>query len=310
MKIGIIVVQGCFGSGVAALLDILGTAQAHRERVDPSIAPIEVAVAGFRRRVKTGSGLSVDADRSPDELEGCDVIVLPATGAKEGAALVSSLQHRDIQRSIPILQSLHRSGHTVAAACTGVFVLAECGMLDDRQATTTWWLGPIFRQRYPSVRLDLDQMVVRDERVITAGAAFSHVDLALALVRQASATLAERVARLLVIDEREAQSSYIALDHLSHNDPILVAFESHVRAHLSEALDVPSVAAAIGTSRRTLERRVLAALGMSPLALVQRLRVDRARHLRRTSDSSMEQIAARVGYANASTLRTLLRRFS
>jgi len=98
------------------------------------------------------------------------------------------------------------------------------------------------------------------------------------------------------------------VDHLNHNDPLVLAFEQQARAHLSEALDICELAAAIGTSRRTLERRTQAALGMSPLALVQRLRAERAAHLLRTTAQSLEQIAPQVGYANASTLRFQLRR--
>jgi len=33
-----------------------------------------------------------------------------------------------------------------------------------------------FRSRYPSVVLDLDTMVVADAGVVTAGAAFAHID--------------------------------------------------------------------------------------------------------------------------------------
>ena len=67
-------------------------------------------------------------------------------------------------------------------------------------------------------------------------------------------------------------------------------------------------AIAIGTSERTLVRRMRAVLGKSPLAYFQDLRVERAVHLLQTSNESIEQIADLVGYADAATLRTLLRR--
>jgi transcriptional regulator GlxA family with amidase domain len=221
---------------------------------------------------------------------------------------LSALTARATRAVIGVLADLDRDVTTVAAACTGVFTLAESGLLDLRRATTSWWLGAAFRSRYPSVLLDLDTMVVADTGVVTAGAAFAHIDLALALVRRASPCLAEHVARLLVIDERASQSAYLVVDHLNHNDPLVRAFEQQARARLGESLDVRELAAAIGTSTRTLERRTQAALGMSPLALVQRLRAERAVYLLRTTPQSVEQVAPQVGYANASTLRSLLRR--
>jgi transcriptional regulator GlxA family with amidase domain len=198
----------------------------------------------------------------------------------------------------------------LAAACTGVFPLADSGLLDGRRATTTWFLGPTFNRRFPDVTLELDLMVVADGPVLTAGAAFAHIDLGLALVRAVSAELAQVVARLLVIDERPSQAAYLAYDHLAHDDPVVLAFERHVRAELAEPFDVGGAAAAIGTSRRTLERRTQQVLGMSPLGIVQRLRLERAEHLRRTTDLSLDQIAGRVGYANAETLRSLRRRLT
>lgn len=309
MRVGLVVAEGSFTSGVSALLDVLGAAEGSRRGVDDAIAPIELVVAGFRRNVTTSAGLRVPTVCRPDELEGCDAIVVPALGAKDESSVPTFLGGRDVKRLLRLLPALRESTPTLGAACTGVFPLAESGVLDGRRVTTTWWLAGAFRRRYPRVQLDLDAMLVMDSGLLTAGAAFAHIDLALALVRRASATLAEHVARLLVVEERAAQSVYVALDHLSSHDPLVVAFERHVRSNLGDALDVSEVATAVGASRRTLERRVGDALGMTPLALVQRVRVERATHLLRTTDQTMDQIAGQVGYANASTLRSLLRRF-
>jgi len=308
MHVGLLASDGCFSSGLTALIDVLSTAEAQRPDVDPSIPPIRVDVTGTGRKVTTGAGLTVPVTMHLRELQAVDVVVVPALGTITAEDTLSALAARVSRAIIAVLGDLDPDVTTVAAACTGVFMLAESGLLDLRRATTSWWLGAAFRSRYPSVLLDLGSMVVADAGVVTAGAAFAHIDLALALVRRVSPCLAEHVARLLVIDERASQSSYLVVDHLNHNDRLVLAFEQQARARLGESLDVRELAAAIGTSRRTLERRTQAALGMSPLALVQRLRAERAVHLLRTTVQSVEQIAPQVGYANASTLRSLLRR--
>jgi transcriptional regulator GlxA family with amidase domain len=308
MHVGLLASDGCFSSGLTALIDILSTAQGERPRVDPSIPPIRVDVIGAGRQVTTGAGLIAPVTLHLRDLPAVDVVVVPALGTMTAEDTLGALASRGSRAIIRVLADLDPGVITVAAACTGVFTLAEAGLLDLRRATTSWWLGAAFRSRYPSVVLDLDTMVVADDGVVTAGAAFAHIDLALALVRRVSPGLAEHVARLLVIDERASQSAYLVMDHLSHNDQLVLAFEQQARACLGQALDVGELAAAIGTSRRTLERRTQAALGMSPLALVQRLRAERAIHLLRTTTQSVEQIAPQVGYANAATLRALLRR--
>jgi transcriptional regulator GlxA family with amidase domain len=308
MHVGLLASDGCFSSGLTALIDVLSTAEAQRHSVDPSIPPIRIDVAGTGRKVTTGAGLAVPVTMHLRELPAVDVVAVAALGTMTAEDTLTALAARGSRAIIRVLADLDPGVTTLAAACTGVFALAEAGLLDLHRATTSWWLGAAFRSRYPSVVLDLDAMVVADAGVVTAGAAFAHIDLALALVRRVSPGLAEHVARLLVIDERASQSAYLVMDHLNHNDRLVLAFEQQARARLGQALDVGELAEAIGTSRRTLERRTQGALGMSPLALVQRLRAERAIHLLRTTTQSVEQIAPQVGYANASTLRALLRR--
>jgi transcriptional regulator GlxA family with amidase domain len=196
----------------------------------------------------------------------------------------------------------------VSAACIGTFVLAESGLLDGRQATTTWWLAPLFRQRYPGVRLDESNMVVQSENVVTAGAALGHMDLALWLIRQKSPQLASLTARYLIVDSRPSQSAYALVDHLRHADPLVERFERWARGNLSRGFSLDKAARAAGASKRTLARRLQAVLGKSPLSYFQELRVERAVHLLKTTGKSVDDIAEEVGYVDGVTLRTLLRR--
>jgi transcriptional regulator GlxA family with amidase domain len=307
MKIGLVVQDGCFGSGVAAMLDILQTAELVRGDLDPSIPPFELSIAAPRRRVTASNGMTIAAPRTLAELGDLDVVVVPALCTLTGPDTEASLESRSGRSIVRAMRSVDPGRAQLAAACTGVFALAETGMLENRRVTTTWFLAPTFVARYPGVHLELDRMVVADGPMLTAGAAFAHIDLALALLQGVSASLTQHVARLLLLDERPSQGAFVSYDLLEHEDPIVLAFERHVRDHLSEPFDAARVAAAIGASRRTLERRTRQVIGLSPLGIVHRLRLEQAQHLRRTTALSTEAIARRVGYANAETLRALER---
>src|SRR6185503_15339414 len=143
---------------------------------------------------------------------------------------------------------------------------------------------------------------------VTAGAALSHMDLALWLIRRRSPQLASLTAKYLIVDSRPSQSAYALTDHLVHDDPIVQRFERWARARLTRGFSLDDAARATGASKRTLARHLQTVLGKSPLAYFQSLRVERAVHLLKTGDATVDEIAARVGYADGTTLRTLLRR--
>jgi transcriptional regulator GlxA family with amidase domain len=96
--------------------------------------------------------------------------------------------------------------------------------------------------------------------------------------------------------------------HLVHSDPVVQRFESWARARLTDGFSLADAARAVGSSKRTLARRMQSVLGKSPLSYFQSWRVERAVHLLQTGSASVEDVAERVGYADGATLRTLLRR--
>jgi transcriptional regulator GlxA family with amidase domain len=306
MRVEVLALDDVFDLGLAAILDVFTTANELIGMSGLAVPRFEVRTVGVRRAVRTAHGLRVPVEgvgaRRPD------CVVVPAIGFKMPEPLQAALGRPDVRDAVATLQRWARGGTTMTAACIGTFVMAESGLLDRERATTTWWLAPLFRQRYPDVLLDDSRMVVQSGRFVTAGAALSHVDLALWLVRSVSPQLASLTAKYLIIDSRPSQSTYALSDHLVHADPIVERFESWARARLSRGFSLDEAAKAVGASKRTLARRLQAVLGKSPLAYFQSLRVERAVHLLRTGSASVDEIATRVGYADGATLRALLRR--
>ena len=306
MKLDILALDGVFDTGLSTVLDVFTTANELTAMLQLDVAPFEVVVTGVRKRVRTSQGFAVPIARALDA-KTADWLIVPALGCKVPETLEPALGRPDVRDACAALRERSDRNANVAAACIGTFVLAESGVLDRHKATTTWWLAALFRQRYPGVELEDSRMLVSSGHLITAGAALSHVDMALWIVRQASPDLATLVARYLIVDSRPSQSAYVISDHLSHSDPMVERFERWARGRLAEGFSLDEAAQAAGTSKRTLARRMQQVLGKSPLSQVQNLRVERVVHLLKTSDKSLEQIAGMVGYADGVTLRTLLR---
>ena len=306
MRVAILALDGLFDTGLTVFLDTFAMANEQAAAQGFPAPPFDVRVVGVRRRIRTAHGLSTAVELA-STIGRPDWVVVPAPSVRQPERLIEALARRDTLDAMAALRAWHADGVSVAAACIGTFLLAEAGLLDNREATTTWSLAPFFRQRYPAVKLDDSRMVVASQSVVTAGSAMGHLDLALWLLRQTSPELATLVARLMLIDKRSSQAEYIIPDHLAHADPLVERFERWARDNLSVGFSLQAAASALSVGPRTLQRRTEAVLGKSPLAFFQDLRIERAQNLV-SIGYDIEKIASEVGYADSATLRTLLRR--
>ncbi|HEX4416954.1 MAG TPA: helix-turn-helix domain-containing protein [Kofleriaceae bacterium] len=303
MRIAVLALDDVFDTGLASVLD---TFDAANELAGSQAMRHEVMIVSPRARVRTHQGFLVPVVAPPRRPP--DLVIVPALACKQPDTIVAALGRADVADTVEILQRWHARGTRLAAACTGTFVLGRAAVLDGRRATTSWWLGPTFRREFPGVTLDESAMLVADRQVLTAGAALAHIDLALAVIRERSPSLASVVARHLLIDDRASQAAFAAPEHIAHDDELVKRFEAWIRGHLTEPFALAHVARQVGSSERTLQRRIRAVLGKPPVAFVQDLRLERAVHLLRVTQGSVDEIAGAVGYGDGSTLRTLLRR--
>ena len=312
----LLVFDGVADGSVGVTLDIIGAATRIAQSgalLDMPLSqlptrPRLVSVDGKVVRTAAGRELAVDGRLSAAKIASGDLLVIPGLGMATPQEVTSGLGRADIARAEKTLCRVAARGAWLAASCSATFVLAQTGLLNGKEATTTWWLRQAFQRRFPRIRLRGDRMVVRDGRLFTSGSAFAHADLVLALLSATiSPSLAHFVASYLVLDERASQAQYMVLDHLQNEHPTLRALEEFIKANLCRQLTVRQMAAAVGTSPRTLARH-LQRVGTTPLQLAQRLRVTRAAHLLETTTDPVDHIAAQVGYADAAAFRRIYRR--
>lgn len=307
MRLNVLALDDVFDLGLSAIIDAFRTANELIALFDLDVIPFDVRIIGVRRRsVRTSQGLRLPLHATPHRRP--DTVVVPAIGFKMPGPLERALRRPDVRDAAAMLRDSARRDVLMAAACIGTFVMAESTLLDGHEATTTWWLAPLFRERYPAVRVDETNMIVTSGQRVTAGAALGHMDLALWLIRQVSPDVADLTAKYLIVDARPSQSAYALTDHLTHTDAVVQRFDRWARRRLADGFSLDAAARSVGASKRTLARHLDRVVGKSPLAYVQALRVERAVHLIRTTDASIDEIATRVGYTDGATLRTLLRR--
>ena len=308
-KIVLLIAQGFADSGLSIALDVFRTANAiakHAAKQAPFAITVASVSGGF---VESAAGLKIGPTTSARVAGRADVVMVPGIWAESIADVDAMLGRADTRKLVSAVARAHRKGATVASSCNGAFLLGAAGLLDRHACTTTWWLAAHLQKQLPLAKVSADRALVVSERLITAGAVFAQADLALHLVtRFAGPNVARQCARLLLLDTHASQAAYMAMSQLAANDETVRHAESWIRRHLSDDFQIAALAKSAGVSARTLARRIEIAVGMSPLAFVQRIRVEAARHLLATTHWSLSEIAARVGYEDAGTLGRLIKR--
>src|SRR4249919_158549 len=309
-RLGILAIDGCMMSSIAAASDSLRVAQKLIDIRHPGLPPkFETVVFGARgqRRVETSTGLDIGGlIDPPDEL---DVLVLPGLMHSSPQDLIDRVCA--MQPEIDLIRKLHLHGVAIAGSCSGTFLLAETGLLDGHRATSSWWLSAAFRQRYPAVHLEADAMLIDDAGMMTTGGASAVQMLMLRLIaRGGGDELAQQTSRMLLIDpERQSQAPYVSEALMARPRHSLSEKAEHfLQKELHSEISVTRLAEVCGTSERSLLRHFRTHLGMTPQAHIQHLRVERAKALLETTHLSFEEIVERCGYSDSASFRKLFKR--
>lgn len=307
----VLVLEDAHPSSVAATHDILAAARALATRAGATAPRWRMCSIGGGR-IQLQGGFSIETSQLPARpRHDRSTWVVPGLGYATPEALQARLGSADSINAISALSRHAKQGGRVAASCSAVFLLHAAGLLDNRRVTTTWWLAPLLKRMAPECTVDADRMVCADGPVATAGAAFAQTDLMLHLLRECcGSALVDAVSRTLLIDGRQAQAPFIVAEQQAGGNELVARIATRIESALPNPPTVLELAREYGMSERTLSRHIHRATGKSTVALMQNIKLRRARVLLETSRMTVEQVAEAVGYRDSTALRRLMKKNS
>lgn len=206
-----------------------------------------------------------------------------------------------------------RNGARIASVCTGAFLLASTGLLDNRSATTHWLFGSLFRRMFPKVHLEIDRLVVDNGTILTSGGSNAFYDLALHIVEESwGREISLACAQHLLLDtDRISQTPFMAFaSQKQHGDSEIALAQSILEKEFQSEVSLETLAIRVGLSSRSFNRRFKLATGDPPSVYIQRLRIEWAKTRLTKTDDSIEEICYSVGYENLGFFRALFKRLT
>lgn len=247
-------------------------------------------------RIQMNGGTWLETSDDARILAEADTIVIPGW---------RRLSEQPDPQLLQALQQAAARGARLVSFCSGAFLLAHAGLLDGKAATTHWKYAELFAQLFPQVDLKVDRLYVQAGRIFTSAGSAACLDLSLQLIKEDfGAARANQAARRLVIPGQRdgGQQQFIELP-LGKPDPALGLVQDYALQHLQQPLQMDELAALVHMSRRSFDRKFKASFGQSPKQWLLNARVEHAKTLLATSNSSVEQIATLCGFGTAQALR-------
>jgi transcriptional regulator GlxA family with amidase domain len=298
-------------STLAGIYDVMNApALVSRSTAGERIAPFHVEIVGESvGPLELASGVPMQVQRSIESIDATDIVIVPSVLLRGPIWRTGRYP-----RLVEWVQRMHAGGAVLCSACSGIFLLAETGLFDGRDATVHFGYAREFAAEHPAVPIHPERVLVISgtrEELVSSGASNTWHDMVLYLIaRYVGATEAQAVARMYALQwHQDGLAPYITFEGKSdHGDAEIQAAQRWLGKHFSVASPVEEMIKRSKLAERTFKRRFTAATGLAPIDYVQRLRVEDAKRRLERTDDSIDEISWRVGYEDPAFFRRLFKR--
>jgi transcriptional regulator GlxA family with amidase domain len=297
MRIAIFAFPGVQMLDVAGPIDVFN--EAARQSGVPNAYQLEI-ISTVDGPIRASSGIRFHPDATIATVRpGIDTLLV-AGGPHVESAEESMRVNRWLQEQAA---SVRRMG----SVCSGAFILARTGLLDGKRVTTHWNASAKLARSFPQLKVEPDQIYVKDGQIYTSAGVTAGMDLALALIEEDFGRgVALKVARELVMFLKRpgGQSQFSA--HLAAQTVERSAMrdvQMWILENLAEPLTVDQLAVHAGMSTRNFSRMFKRETDMTPADYVVMARIDAARRLLEETNNPMKRVADWCGFGNPHALR-------
>jgi len=255
------------------------------------------------------SGVPFEVQRSIDSVDSTEIVIVPSVLLKS-----EGWRKGRYPRLLGWVKRMHERGAVICSACSGIFLLAEAGLFDGKDATVHFGYARAFSELYPDVTVHPERVLVvsgRREELVSSGASTTWHDLVLYLTaRFAGATTAQEMARAFALQwHQDGLTPYIVFEGKSdHGDAEIQSAQQWLGRNFAIAHPVEELIKRSKLAERTFKRRFVAATGLTPIVYVQRLRVEDAKRRLERTEAPVDEIGWRVGYEDPAFFRRLFKR--
>lgn len=308
--VALVAIPDAVVSTLAGIYDVMNASALMGPATGLSPAPFQVEIVGAAAGpLVLASGLPIPVQRAFADVTSTDIVIVPSVLLRESGWMVGRYPEL-----VAWLQRMHVRGAVLCSACSGIFLLAETGLFDGRDATVHFSYARHFSDVHPHVPIHPERVLVisgQHEDLVSSGASTTWHDMVLYLIaRYAGATDAQEVARLFALQwHQDGLAPYITFEGRSdHGDAEIAAAQRWLAGHFAIANPVEAMIARSKLAERTFKRRFTLATGLAPIVYVQRLRIEDAKRRLERTESPVDEISWRVGYEDAAFFRRLFKR--
>jgi transcriptional regulator GlxA family with amidase domain len=275
-----------------------------------SRAPFHIEIVGQTAgALELASGVSINVQRAVNTIETSDIVIVPSILLPP-----EGWKKNRYPGLVDWLRVIYDRGAVLCSACSGIFLLAETGLFDGKDVTVHFGYARAFAATYPAIPIHPERVLVISglrEELVSSGASTTWHDLVLYLIaRYAGSTTAHEVARLFALQwHQDGLTPYIIFEgKIDHGDADIQSAQQWLSDHFSVANPVEEMIKRSKLAERTFKRRFANATGLTPIAYVQRLRIEDAKRRLERTEASVDEISWRVGYEDAAFFRRLFKR--